>query len=92
MPMELPHRSSFFVPTTEDNGAKATVLVCVCSDGTALVPSVVDPGASNRPPYMYDPSTDESNRTELPPVGAPAIAARAFFRGHSESFQMRTRI
>jgi len=48
----------FVLPHVRENGAKATVVACVCADGTALPPFVVVPGAPNRSPFMYRTGED----------------------------------
>lgn len=55
-------RLDFVLPPVKDNGAKATVVACVCADGSALPPFVVVPGAPNRVPFMYTTREDGTKK------------------------------
>jgi len=64
----LPERErvpEFVLPHVRDNGAKATVVACVCADGTALPPFSVVPGTTIRSPRMYRMG-EGGKRTSVP--------------------------
>lgn len=54
-------RLDALLPPVKDNGAEATVVTCVCGDGSALPPFVIVPGAPHRAPFM---NTTQADRTK----------------------------
>eukprot|EP00168_Porphyra_purpurea_P004924 TRINITY_DN15954_c0_g1_i1.p1 TRINITY_DN15954_c0_g1~~TRINITY_DN15954_c0_g1_i1.p1 ORF type:complete len:186 (-),score=45.81 TRINITY_DN15954_c0_g1_i1:35-592(-) len=61
-------RADNVVPSVVSNCSRATVVACVCADGTTLPPFVVVPGSGGRLPFVWRDMPD-GTREKLPLAG-----------------------